>query len=204
MKCPKCGTENIDKAKFCLECATPLSTPVEIVTEEKINSTDQLEKEVLETNVEGSKRITNENKKNSKWNWILWWRVGEDELNRQIAEYYTLKITQSARGVSLLLLLLSSIFTIAVIVISKVDYFNVIDVIIFLGLGFFIYSGYKWAMISAMILWTIEKIFMFTSSPGASIIWWCIYMHAFYLAYRVEKDRNSRVKTDLLNMNLNN
>ena len=54
-------------------------------------------------------------------------------------------------------------------------------------------------MMGAMILWTLEKIYSVyqatTSSDTAgvtifiTILWWTVYMHAFWLAYNVEKER---------------
>jgi hypothetical protein len=57
-------------------------------------------------------------------------------------------------------------------------------------------------MVFAMIFWTYEKadqlydIISQDYTMGKSttniilpVIWWTIYMHAFYLAYRVEKNR---------------
>jgi class 3 adenylate cyclase len=35
MTCPPCGHENPDGAKFCMECATPLSAPARPVAEER-------------------------------------------------------------------------------------------------------------------------------------------------------------------------
>jgi len=142
-----------------------------------------------------NEKINKNTRKNSGWNWILWWRVGEDELKKQVDQYNTLKITQSARGISLLFLMLSFGLTCLFIIFSTQEYLNIIAIVVFLILGFFIYRGHRWAMISVMILWTIEKAYSFLSSPLPSIIFWCLYMHEFYLAYKVETIRKRNLKS---------
>ena len=54
-------------------------------------------------------------------------------------------------------------------------------------------------MLTAMAWWTLEKLvgligaFQGPSAAGAQfitqVIWWCIYMHAFWMAFRVEQAR---------------
>ncbi len=55
-------------------------------------------------------------------------------------------------------------------------------------------------MIAAMVLWTAEKgLQLFpilqtgtVKSPFVVLIWWAVFMHAFYLAFRVEMHRRRR------------
>src|SRR5262249_24077880 len=64
-------------------------------------------------------------------------------------------------------------------------------------LGFLMYRGIRWAMIIGMLLWTYEKGALLVQqvsrgnggAPIVQIIWWGIYLSAFYLAYRVENTR---------------
>lgn len=141
-------------------------------------------------------------KNNNSLNWLLWWQIDKDELNQQVEEYETLKFTQSARGISLLLLLLSAAATLALVLFLNWNSLAILDVFIFLILGLFIYKGHRWAMVGAMILWTYEKIFIWIEqyqsalaigaiipNPIIPLIWWTIYMHAFYLAFQVERKR---------------
>jgi hypothetical protein len=71
------------------------------------------------------------------------------------------------------------------------------DVGLELFFAVFIYRGHKWAMIGAMIFWTIEKLVQISSalqsphpnSAVMAVVWWTLYMHAFYLAFRTERER---------------
>ncbi len=149
----------------------------------------------------------NEDKSAEKPNfldWILWWRINPSELKRQVDGYLSLNVLESARGISLLCLIVSSVLTI-LIMIYKQEYVGFLDVIILLTLGFFMFKGHRWAMITAMIFWTFEKIYSFINppfgmhaSPGLfGIIWWAVYMHAFWLAYQVEIERNKPVPEEI-------
>ena len=126
--------------------------------------------------------------------WIFWWMTGEGELDKQVKEYSTLKITESARGISAILLLLSVVVTtIAALALGHAS--ALVDAGMFLVLAFFIYHGFEWAMIGAMLLWTFEKGYsLFStgwlhSNSVIAVFWWAIYMHAFWLAYLTEKER---------------
>ena len=130
--------------------------------------------------------------------WIAWWMVDQSELDQQAMNYGTLGLFRSARGVAALFLLLSSAITAALTYFTHADPTGYIDVALFLVLAMFIYLGHRWAMIAAMLLWTFEKIFVaiegfngMTASPVIQILWWCIYMHAFYVAFRVEQRRRA-------------
>ena len=130
-------------------------------------------------------------KKGNGLNWLLWWRVDGEELKKHVDGYNTLGLWKSARGVSFLLTLLTLVIT----VIFSLDMYGVIDAALLVIFVLFIYRGHKWAAIAAMILWTIEKIYAMTLPDRGSsfmwIIWWAIYMHAFFLAYKVEKARQT-------------
>jgi len=126
--------------------------------------------------------------------WILWWRLDEDEVKRQVDEYHKLKITQSARGISFLLFIFSAIVTALTVWAGGWDSFSFVDVGIFLILGFLIYKGIRWATIVAMLLWTFEKGYsLFSSASGSGVLWailfWVVYMHYLFLTYKVESAR---------------
>jgi hypothetical protein len=135
--------------------------------------------------------------------WLLWWQVDHDKLERQVREYRTLKPWQSMRGISALCLLLSATITTALILlrVAGIDTVAFFDVGLMLGIGLFIYFGHRWAMIAAMLLWTLEKILQLADSGGSGIVlqvvWWVVYMHAFFFAFRVEQARRTRPGTDV-------
>jgi hypothetical protein len=134
-------------------------------------------------------------KKNAALSWLLWWQLDNDEINKQLLDYQTLKIYQSARGISFLLLLLSAVITALFIVFFHAEVLVLIDSVLMIIIGLFVLRGHKWAMIAAMILWTFEKLVSLPTNAFVSLLWWALYMHSFYLAYRVEKLRGLVPKT---------
>jgi tetratricopeptide (TPR) repeat protein len=81
---------------------------------------------------------------------------------------------------------------------SGLSIYSLFGILIFLPLGYFIYRGHQWAMISAMLFWSGEKFYQIYAGLQNSatyhyfwfgLIWWAIYMRAFYLAFKVEKAR---------------
>jgi len=144
-------------------------------------------------------------KRSKAWNWVLWWMIDEGELEEQVAEYSDLPIYVAARGLSLLLLLFSATMTVAAIYFLQLEPIGLVDAALMSVLGLLIYFGHRWAMILVMLLWTLEKAMMIIepvlsgtvgstmSNPVTQIFWWAIYMHAFYLAFRVEQERRKRL-----------
>jgi len=140
-------------------------------------------------------------KKKKGNHWLLWWKIEPEELQKNIVEYDTLKIYQSARGISFLFLLLSGTANIIFVCVGYKDAWTLGDAILLLGLAVFIYRGHRWAMLSAMVFWTLEKAFqvynladMPAGNSGGYLIltlsWWAVYMHAIYFAFIVEKRRS--------------
>jgi len=138
-----------------------------------------------------------------KWQWVLWWRVDQDELQDQVEKYDKLGWFDAARKLSVLCLLLSACVTAIFGIFNRAvagEY--LFEAILFGVLAAFIYRGHRWAMIAAMVLWTIEKAFALItglaagpSGAGGMVVqplWWAIYMHAFYLALRVERARRQQ------------
>ncbi len=145
------------------------------------------------------------------WRWLLWWQISPEELEEQVKNYKTLKIIQSARGLSFLFCLASLILSLIMVSIDKTigisftnAFFEGLTMTVF---GFFIYRGHRWASIIMMILWTLEKSIwvydgILKSNSNATsiflpIVWWCLYMHAFYLAFKVENLRRKLEKTEM-------
>ena len=144
--------------------------------------------------------IEKNGKKRSFCRWLLWWQIDRDELTKQVSEYQTLSIGQAARGISLIFLIFSALVTTAFIIFSNVNSALFIDVFICLILGSFIYRGHQWAMLGAMIYWSLLKFSLIyygvqsysvghMPNPLIHLLWWSIYMHAFYLAFKVERLR---------------
>src|SRR3989344_8059192 len=124
---------------------------------------------------------------------IFSWKISEEELKNQVDSYRTLKITQSYRGISALLLVASMMLTGLLAkfgVIAYEDFY--INLFVYLPIAFFVYKGHRWAIIAIMILWTYEKgyqVYLNETSPIISLIWWSIFMSYFYNALKVELKR---------------
>jgi hypothetical protein len=139
--------------------------------------------------------------KTSAWNWLLWWRISPSELKRQVADYRKIRLG-SARILSAALLALSAAMTALFALLGVMPHSALVDTAMFSVLGVFVALGHRWAMIGAMIFWTFEKLVLIVSPnlnglhtfPITQILWWCAYMHAFYLAFRVEQERRKTVE----------
>lgn len=129
-------------------------------------------------------------------NWLLWWRVSVEDVESQVKNYDVLTMFQSARGLSMVLLLAAALEMSFVIFFGAWDAIGYIDVGIFGILAVLIYEGYRWAMLAAMIAWTIEKLLSVLSPSSVmmvvlAVIWWAVYMRVFYLALRTERARSA-------------
>ena len=137
--------------------------------------------------------------KKSALSYLAWWKIDPAEMEKQITQYNTLKIWQSARGISSLFCLLTIAVTVLLGGFAHLSTAAIIgDVIIWAPLAIFMYRGHRWAFVVGMALWTIEKAFaIFGSfdSPGAGgapivqILWWAAFMNAFFLGFKVESQR---------------
>lgn len=130
---------------------------------------------------------------------IFSWKINEGEMKTQVENYDRLKITESYKGISTLLILGSMILTAILGKLENVSY-DIYGAIIYLPLAFFIWKGRKWAMIAIMILWTFEKGYQLYStagelSPVVPIIWWVIFMFYFVNAFKVELARKNAINT---------
>ena len=115
-------------------------------------------------------------------------------MNKQVEEYNSLKIFRSARGISFLWLVFSAIVSALLILGHTMPVTAVADIALFLFFGIFIYLGHRWAMVVGMIFWTIEKIYAVATAPTFFIVqfvWWGLYMHYFYLAFKVEQQKHN-------------
>ncbi len=125
--------------------------------------------------------------------WLAWWKVEAWEVQKEVKEYETATLTQSSRGVGLILSILSAALTVLAITAGGLNPASYIDAVLLFGFGYFSYRGKKWAMIGMMVLWTIEKLYgLGYTNIFVSYLWWSVYMHAFYKAYLVEKAREGK------------
>jgi hypothetical protein len=125
--------------------------------------------------------------------WILWWQTDPAEIQKQVAEYAQGWVR--ARHVAAYCLTLSVTLTTAAIYAQIMSPDSWLDVVVMATLAGFIFFGHRWAMIGGMLWWTFEKGFGIVNDPphGASVIpqliWWAVYMHAFWVAFQVEQER---------------
>ena len=149
---------------------------------------------------------TTERRKNWKYNyqWLLWWQITPYELENQVENYDSLDIFRSAKGISALFLLLSASL-LAAFIIHYRYYPGLIAIIPYLILVVFIYKGKRWAMVLAMIIFTLDRAYNFIAldvgnvvSGIVNIVIWAIFMHYFWLAEEVEAERRKNIEEDVL------
>lgn len=142
----------------------------------------------------------------------LFWDIDEDEVNKQVAEYDSLRITKSKRGQSFLLLIAAACLSLAgsFLVFHYIAPTVIVEVLFAdLFLGYFVYKGQQWAMVASMVYCTIARLLLpiYGAMIGQSntllthLIWWALFMNFFYTAFRVEQLRNrdkkhSQIKTE--------
>ncbi len=130
---------------------------------------------------------------------IFSWKVSEEDMKTQVNNYKSLKITESYRGISALLVLGSMVLTVLLAKFNVISYDAVYGSIIYVPLAYFIYKGHKWALIAIMILWTLEKgyqLYTGGTSVIVPIIWWAIFMGYFVNAFKVELARKKTTPTE--------
>jgi hypothetical protein len=132
-------------------------------------------------------------KKKTLYSWFLRRIIDPAELDKQVINYDKLKIYQSTRGISLLLFVASAILTSLMTEFVTHNRLDHVDSGVFLVLGVFIYFRHRWAMILGMAFWTLEKLMQLAAvvqhghmtNPIQIVLFWSIFMHAMFLAYRV-------------------
>lgn len=134
--------------------------------------------------------------KSSIWSW----KMTPEERKEQVDNYSTLKITKSYRGISVLFI---SVFLLLGLALSFFGVYStpedvILSSFIYVPVLFFVYKGHRWAIITLLILWTIEKIYtLYLSAEGGgwalgSIIWWLIVSPFMFKALMVENERRTR------------
>lgn len=131
--------------------------------------------------------------------WLVWWKLDNTELEKQISQYHTLGIAKSWRGISALLITGTTFLTIFV---SAIGLIPGIDStgrsLVYLPVSFFVYRGKKWAILLMMALWTLEKIISVINVSGTYqlfivFVWWVLLMRFLYGAFVVENTRKKIV-----------
>lgn len=146
--------------------------------------------------------MTNDDQKNKKQaekntfiSFLMWWKIGNDEIKKQVEGYDTLKFFDSARGGSIGCIIFS-IVVMAIFALWQKNTESLISIFILVFLGLFIYRGHRWASILMMIDCTASAIFKIIEYypkgylSFTPILFWVIFMRYFYLTFRVERERN--------------
>ncbi len=198
MYCNNCGKHNPEDSKFCQSCGAKMIKASDEHKPENVKEHESVEKVKEISSTEGIKP-SKVKKKNNYTHWIFWWILDKDVLERQVKEYKTLSVWYASRKIAAIALLFSSVLTILLVMFANWDSSSLIDVVLMLFIAFFVYRGHRWAMIMAMLYWTYAKFYgLYASysststthtSPIIAIVWWAIYMHAFYEAFKVEQLR---------------
>lgn len=121
------------------------------------------------------------------------------DLKKQIENYDSLKIYKSYRGISTLIILFSLLTDSFYLLGGSFYIFDLIFIlVIYSVLMIFIYKGKKWAIILAMVYYTIDRVMRVNETEsGASFIMinWMIYMYFFYHSLIIEIARDKIKKT---------
>tara|TARA_B100001989_G_scaffold247204_1_gene219104 strand:- start:1589 stop:2038 length:450 start_codon:yes stop_codon:yes gene_type:complete len=118
----------------------------------------------------------------------------KEELERQVADYKTLKVYESARGIPLLILVAMfawsfgltqfypELFTLADMLVS---------ILMYVPFMVFTYFGHRWGIVGLLTLYTFDKwyIMAFTGSVITSLIFWGLVSIYLYRALQVENER---------------
>lgn len=137
------------------------------------------------------------------------WNIKDDDLADQINNYHVGKYWSYRKITALLLVLLLVVNVLLYIFFASVSVDAIfIMSLIYLPLAYFAYKGKKWAILSIIIVWTLDKggqigsliINSDANSDGSGafwiiIIWYALFMKVFWRAYQVEERRMSLHKS---------
>lgn len=127
------------------------------------------------------------------------WRISKEELKNQVDNYDTLGFG-SVRRVSVILIVASIIMSLVFVVVGWTSPSVLIDILLWIILAIFVNKGSRWAIIITMIYWTISKGAQIVSGEFNSakiifsVIFWGIFMSAFWQTYQVERARKKLKK----------
>lgn len=133
----------------------------------------------------------------------IWsWKMSPEERKEQVENYSTLKITKSYRGISVLFIGAFLILSLALALfgVYSTPEDVILSLFIYIPVLFFVYKGHRWAIITLLILWTLEKIYSIYLSAEVGggllgpIIWWLIVSPFMFKALMVENERRAASK----------
>lgn len=117
----------------------------------------------------------------------------KNKFKNQVENYSSLPVWKSHRGEASLTLLFFLLLNVLLSFFGIVSFTAVIIAfLVFLPLAFFIYSGHRWAMITTMILWTLDRLSIVIITGKLVlpiIIFWLILIYPLYKALEVENER---------------
>ncbi|WP_413587094.1 hypothetical protein [Bdellovibrio sp. HCB274] len=127
---------------------------------------------------------------------FTFWKIDPEELKHQVENYDTLPFSKSSHKVSAGIFVGCGTLTAIAAYFGVLQSFSFIDAAIFVGLSWFIYEGKKWAIISAIVFWTLAKVQMIATgaNAGTQVVFWFLFMKPLYMAYRVNKARGELTK----------
>ena len=130
------------------------------------------------------------------------WKMSPQELEFQVANYRTLSFSKSARGIVIQIMGIIIILSLVLAsVISSImpGFFSmtgtIIESIVYAVLLIFVYMGHRWAMVTVLVLWTLDKAstaYLQLSHNGnafMSILFWLIIAPYIIKAIKVENAR---------------
>lgn len=132
--------------------------------------------------------------------------MDEGDLKNQVENYDRLKITESYRGISVLIAvgLLGISLVLAAVGVLALDGSMILEWAIYAVALFFVLKGHRWAIITVMVLWTADKAVQLYGVASAGegsvlsiVIWWLVLMPYLYKALRVENERR-RIKDNVV------
>src|SRR5262245_62790654 len=113
------------------------------------------------------KRMSDQKGAKSVLSFFAWWKTDPDEIAKQVDQYSTLKVWQSARGVSALLCVFSFVVTVSLgrWVLNLSNGTLAAEVIIWGLIAVFMYRGHRWVCVLGMSLWALEKGAVLLGNP---------------------------------------
>jgi hypothetical protein len=110
------------------------------------------------------------------------------ELDNQVSNYHSLGVLKSARGVAVIFLTLYEILTLIQAFLGARtfrDFF--LYLIVYSFLAFNIYKGRRWSLITAILIWTVDSLYVFAvTGEWLRLVLWFIILAALIQAANVE------------------
>lgn len=126
----------------------------------------------------------------------------DKEFENQVNNYHSLKITKSIRGE---LTVFFIVVMIASLILGFFEFMGTFEdalygLIIYIPLTLFIYKGHRWAMVSMIVVWTVEKGYQLVMLNGKfgllTFIWWIMVVSYLYKAIKIENARRRKEKNE--------